>query len=141
MADARRTPDPAQLRALATGRFRAGLSVVANARDPRRRRMQRHLNAAPHPRPRPAVSAAWRRRLMTATPTVAPHIAALPKLSTRPQPSPRNIHMYKPLDALATKPLLRRALSAEVQQGKTQALTPGGSVAPCCTTLRGRQAS
>jgi hypothetical protein len=49
--------------------------------------------------------------------------------------------MYKPLDALATKPLLRRALSAEVQQGKTQPLTPGGSVAPCCTTLRGRQAS
>jgi hypothetical protein len=103
--------------------------------------MQRHLNAtAP-------ILAPARLSRGVASPLDDGHThcgathAALPKLSTRPQPSPRNIHMYKPLDALATKPLLRRALSAEVQQGKTQALTPGGSVAPCCTTLRGRQAS
>src|SRR5687767_7937928 len=50
----------------------------------------------------PSRAAAKRRRLISVTATVALHIAALPRLSTRPQASPKNIHMYRPVDALAT---------------------------------------
>lgn len=51
--------------------------------------------------------------MTTATPTVARLIAALPRSSTRHAPSASNVHMHQRLDTLATKPLLRQAISAE----------------------------